>query len=479
MLPADVIGPVRVGLMFIRLFTHTATTYNNGFGGLFIPFHYVTSSICGGGPLMLDGKSLKSTMHTSVDFPFIFGPVRVSDALTCSNNVCGGFPASIVQRSFRPSIVVNDIMTTGPNGPGRGSLVDRLRGVVVRGASCSVPSSLNVIVAFGCSSIGLLSFSHLRRLRSVNCGHALGVVSSVGDHIRHEIGTSGIHLEHLIFQDGLPRFHFQSVVVRKTGTRRRTCVGGRFRSRRRRIFACRSLGHKCFHLLTSGVVSRVIPRTICSSRSSLCRLRLGIGVRSGFSIHLKNDISAADSGRVCLKVKCRGLGCCSGRVAFSNRLNGVCGGTRLVNGVSLPARVSASFHFVTSVDAFSCCGGSGLFSEGSGPSFGSGSRHFIGLVITLPFLTGGHTRFDLKCNRLRSGCFRSDMVSFSGSHSSEDACGLLKNSVNFCKDALGAQRCTAGNCLRGLVTRMFAKEREFRPKGPRRKCDPSPRRQRS
>lgn len=463
-LPADIIGPVRVGLIFVSLCTHTATTYSNSFSGLFMPFHYVTSSICGGGRLVLGHNSLNSTMQTSVDFPFVFGPVRVSDVLTCSNKVCGGFPASIVHRSFRPSVVVNDIMSAGPKGPGRGSLVDRVRGVIVRGASCSLPSSTNVLVAFGCGSMDLVSFRHVSRLRGVKCSHAVDLVSSVGDHVRHEIGISGVHLEQLICGDGCPRLEFGGVCVSKTGARRRICVGGRFRASSSGRFACRSLGQKCFHLLSSGVVSRVVPRTIFGPRSSACSLRLGVGVRGRFSIHIKNGISAADSGRVCLKLTCRGLGCCSGRFALSKRLNGVCGGTRFVTGISFTAAVPASCHFVTSVDAFSCFEGSGLFSGGSGPTFGRGSRQFLGLGITLPFLSDGELRLNFKVTRVRSQCFRGGIVSFSGSGCSGDKCHLFNNSIDFGNDALGSERFPVRNTERTLITRVFAKGRDFHPK---------------
>lgn len=447
--------------MFLRLFNRTATTDGTGFSDLCVPFHYVTSSICGGEPLVLGGKSLKSTMHTSVDFPTVFGPVRVSSVLTCSNNVCGGFPIGMVHSAFRPSVVVKDTMSTGPNGPGRNSVVKRLRGVVVRGASCSLPSSLNVLVAFGCSSIGLVSFRHFSRLRSVNCGHTVRVVSSVGDQVRQEVAPRRIGIGQLTCGDGLPSFHFGEIGVANTGRRRGRCVRGRFRRGSSSIFAVRSIGQTCFHLLSSGVVSRVVPRTICGRGSRACSLGLRIGVRTGLSIHINKGISSDNSGRICFNTSCRGLGCCSGRFGFSKRLNQICGGMRLTTQVSFPAGLPASCGFVTSVSAFSCFGRTGFFSGGSGPTFGGGERRFMGLGISLPFLDHGGTRFNINVTHVRSECFRAGVVSFDRAGRSRDACSVFKNSVMLRKDALGTHRFTARKDHRGVTTRVFANARRF------------------
>lgn len=85
------------------------------FGGLPVPFTYISRGVMGNGRMGFRGNMLTATVQTDVTVPKMFAPIQLSDVILISKNIMGGCPMGMTH-TVKTSVVVK-ISIRGSLGP--------------------------------------------------------------------------------------------------------------------------------------------------------------------------------------------------------------------------------------------------------------------------------------------------------------------------------------------------------------------------
>jgi len=106
MLPTNIISPVEMDFLFMKIFAGAAAAADYNFDSLFVPFRCVAADIDSNKAIVLKSGDLGKSIRASLTFPFYFKPVEIDDKLLFDGGMYNNFPSDVAIRDFNPDVII-------------------------------------------------------------------------------------------------------------------------------------------------------------------------------------------------------------------------------------------------------------------------------------------------------------------------------------------------------------------------------------
>ncbi len=106
MLPTNIISPVEMDFLFMKLFAGASAACQYNFDSLFVPFRCVAADIDSNKAVILRSGDLGKSIRASLTFPFYFKPVEIDNRLLFDGGMYNNFPSDVVIDDFKPDVII-------------------------------------------------------------------------------------------------------------------------------------------------------------------------------------------------------------------------------------------------------------------------------------------------------------------------------------------------------------------------------------
>ncbi len=159
MLPTNLISPVEMDYVMMRIFSGAAAAAGYDFDRLFVPFRCVTADIDSNRAVVLSSGDLDRAIRASLTFPFYFKPIRIDGRLLFDGGMYNNFPVDVVESDFHPDVVIGSKVAGNYPQSDPDDIVSQIQNMLTVNTDFSIDSSKGVLIEPPVQKVNLVDFS--------------------------------------------------------------------------------------------------------------------------------------------------------------------------------------------------------------------------------------------------------------------------------------------------------------------------------
>lgn len=203
-LPTNIVSPILMDFMFMELLGPASAAAGNRFDSLFVPFRCVASDIRNKKEVVFDQGNLADAVRASMTYPFYFKPITVDGMVMMDGGMFNNFPADVVQRDFRPDVVIGSAVSDNPEPPNPNDIISQLQNMLMHETRYEIFSEYGLIITPPVPQLSVTDFSQSEAL--IRAGYEaardrLGEIFSMINHVRAPEEVEALRHR---FRDGIP-----------------------------------------------------------------------------------------------------------------------------------------------------------------------------------------------------------------------------------------------------------------------------------
>ena len=143
--PTSLVSSTQIDMALIDLFAPASAAAGDDFDRLMVPFFCVASDMNSRAPVVLRRGALQEAVRASMSIPLVFKPVTRDSMLLYDGGIFDNFPWQVLDRTFRPDLIVGSICTTGNTPPHEdNSLLDQAFLLAMQQTDYDLPADRSV-----------------------------------------------------------------------------------------------------------------------------------------------------------------------------------------------------------------------------------------------------------------------------------------------------------------------------------------------
>lgn len=184
-LPTNIVSPIQMDFMFMELLGPASATAGYSFDSLFVPFRCVAADIRNKTEVSFDRGNLADAVRASMTYPFYFKPITIDGMVMMDGGMFNNFPADIVQRDFRPDVVIGSAVSDNPEPPCSNDLISQLQNMLMHETRYEVFSEHGLIITPEVPSLSVTDFSQSEAMIMLGYDAAMARMGEIFTMINH------------------------------------------------------------------------------------------------------------------------------------------------------------------------------------------------------------------------------------------------------------------------------------------------------
>lgn len=463
LLPANIVNPVQMNIIFVELFAQATARSNGDFDQLFIPFRCVASDVYNKKPLIMRSGDLGDAVRASMSFPFVFKPIEIDSTLAYDGGIYNNFPTDIMREDFHPDIIIGSVVAGNPKKPQENDLMSQIENMVMQKTDYTLPESEGFVMTFKYNDVNLLDFDRLNELQQIGYNRTIGIMDSIKGRIYRRVDADSVQLRRLRFKQSLPEFRFRTILIDGADEQQQNYIKKEFHGDDNETFTYEELKRAYFRLLADNIISEIIPHATYNPQDSLYTLHLKVKMEDNLSIRLGGSVSTSSSNQIYLGIGYQDLNYYSKEVLVDGQVGKIYTNIQLMGRLDLPTRIPTSYRLITSFSTFDYFKKDKLFSKNDKPSFNSKTERFAKFIVSLPFLTNRRADFSFGYGNLVDHYFQTNAIDFDNDRSDKSTYNLIGGGIGLYGSTLDSKQYATRGYAERLIAQVFTGKEFYRP----------------
>lgn len=158
-LPTNLISPVEMDFVLMRIFAGAAASADYNFDSLLIPFRCVTADIDSNKALVMSGGNLDKAIRASLTFPFYYKPIQIDGRLLFDGGMYNNFPVDVVQKDFNPDLIIGSKVAGNYPKPEADDLLSQIQNMLTVNTDFTIDTARGILIEPPVRKVNLVDFS--------------------------------------------------------------------------------------------------------------------------------------------------------------------------------------------------------------------------------------------------------------------------------------------------------------------------------
>lgn len=459
-LPASVVNPIQMNLVFIDLYARATATCKGDFDKLFIPFRCVASDVYNKKQLVFKKGDLGDAVRASMSFPFMFKPIEIDNVLAYDGGIYNNFPTDVMRDDFHPDIIIGSVVSTNPTKPKENDLMSQIENMVMQKTDYSIPDSVGVLMTFKYDNVSLMDFQRIDELHDIGYNRTMNMMDSIKSRIHRRVNIDNIRLRRLVYRSNYPELRFKQIFVEGANTQQQAYIKKEFHASDSEEFTYEDLKKAYFRLLSDNILSEIIPHAVYNPEDESYTLHLKVKLENSLAVRLGGNISTSNSNQIYLGLSYQDLNYYSKEFVLDGQLGKVYNNVQFMAKMDFSTTIPTSYRFIASLSTFDYFKRDKLFSKNDRPAFNQKDESFLKLQVAFPFLSSKRTEFGIGMAQIEDKYFQKNVIDFEKDKFDRSRYNLFGGSISFNGSTLNSRQYPVQGYREALIAQIFV-GREF------------------
>ncbi|MCD8166168.1 MAG: patatin-like phospholipase family protein [Bacteroides sp.] len=462
LLPASVINPVQMNLVFLDLFAQATATSQGNFDKLFVPFRCIASDVYNKEQLVLREGDLGDAVRASMTFPFVFKPIEINGNLAYDGGIYNNFPVDVMRNDFDPDIMIGSVVASNPHKPDEKDLIGQLENMIMQKSDYSLPDSQGILLNFKYTDVNLLDFNRIQELHDIGYNRTMEMMDSIKSRISRRVTADNVELRRLIYKSNFPELRFRRIYINGANPQQSKYIRREFREEENDIFYYEDIKKAYFKLLSDKTISEIIPHASYNKEDETYDLYLKVKLEDNIAIRLGGNISSSNSNQIYLGVAYKDLNIYSKEFVLDGQLGRIYNSVQFMAKIDLPTNIPTSYRFIASISTFDYYKRDKLFSTKDIPAFNKKDERFIKIKLALPFLMRKKAEFGIGLAQIEDRYFQSSVINFEEKYYDRSIYRLWGGSISFNGNSLNHKQFPTQGKREAIKAQIFKGTERFK-----------------
>lgn len=459
-LPASVVNPIQMNLVFIDLYARATATCKGDFDKLFVPFRCVASDVYNKKQLVFKKGDLGDAVRASMSFPFMFKPIEIDNVLAYDGGIYNNFPTDVMRDDFHPDIIIGSVVSTNPTKPKENDLMSQIENMVMQKTDYSIPDSVGVLMTFKYDNVSLMDFQRIDELHDIGYNRTMNMMDSIKSRIHRRVNIDNIRLRRLVYRSNYPELRFKQIFVEGANTQQQAYIKKEFHASDSEEFTYEDLKKAYFRLLSDNILSEIIPHAVYNPDDETYDLHLRVKLENSLAVRLGGNISTSNSNQIYLGLSYQDLNYYSKEFVLDGQLGKVYNNVQFMAKMDFSTTIPTSYRFIASLSTFDYFKRDKLFSKNNRPAFNQKDERFLKLQVAFPFLSSKRAEFGIGMAQIEDKYFQKSVIDFEKDKFDRSRYNLFGGSISFNGSTLNSRQYPIQGYREALIAQIFV-GREF------------------
>ncbi|GAE84340.1 patatin-like phospholipase family protein [Bacteroides reticulotermitis] len=459
-LPASVVNPIQMNLVFIDLYARATATCKGDFDKLFVPFRCVASDVYNKKQLVFKKGDLGDAVRASMSFPFMFKPIEIDNVLAYDGGIYNNFPTDVMRDDFHPDIIIGSVVSTNPTKPKENDLMSQIENMVMQKTDYSIPDSVGVLMTFKYDNVSLMDFQRIDELHDIGYNRTMNMMDSIKSRIHRRVNIDNIRLRRLVYRSNYPELRFKQIFVEGANTQQQAYIKKEFHASDSEEFTYEDLKKAYFRLLSDNILSEIIPHAVYNPDDETYDLHLRVKLENSLAVRLGGNISTSNSNQIYLGLSYQDLNYYSKEFVLDGQLGKVYNNVQFMAKMDFSTTIPTSYRFIASLSTYDYFKRDKLFSKNDRPAFNQKDERFLKLQVALPFLSSKRAEFGIGMAQIEDKYFQKSVIDFEKDKFDRSRYNLFGGSISFNGSTLNSRQYPVQGYREALIAQIFV-GREF------------------
>ena len=459
-LPASVVNPIQMNLVFIDLYGRATATCKGDFDKLFVPFRCVASDVYNKKQLVFKKGDLGDAVRASMSFPFMFKPIEIDNVLAYDGGIYNNFPTDVMRDDFHPDIIIGSVVSTNPTKPKENDLMSQIENMVMQKTDYSIPDSVGVLMTFKYDNVSLMDFQRIDELHDIGYNRTMNMMDSIKSRIHRRVNIDNIRLRRLVYRSNYPELRFKQIFVEGANTQQQAYIKKEFHASDSEEFTYEDLKKAYFRLLSDNILSEIIPHAVYNPDDETYDLHLRVKLENSLAVRLGGNISTSNSNQIYLGLSYQDLNYYSKEFVLDGQLGKVYNNVQFMAKMDFSTTIPTSYRFIASLSTFDYFKRDKLFSQNDRPAFNQKDERFLKLQVAFPFLSSKRAEFGIGMAQIEDKYFQKSVIDFEKDKFDRSRYNLFGGSISFNGSTLNSRQYPVQGYREALIAQIFV-GREF------------------
>lgn len=428
-LPASVVDPIQMNIVFVELFGQATAACRNDFNQLFVPFRCVASDVYNKKPIIFKEGDLGDAVRASMSFPGMFKPIEIDSVLAYDGGIYDNFPVNTMMSDFKPDIIIGSVVSSNPNKPQEGEIMSQLENMIMQKTDYTIPDSLGILLTFKYTDVNLMDFNRFDELHDIGYNRTMELMDSIKGRISRRVSMKQLEKRRVDYKMSLPVMRFRDIEIEGGNELQQKYIRKGFHSDDNDTFSFEDLRKGYFRLMSDNMVSEIIPHIKYDYEDQTFTLCLKVKMADDLSLRVGGNVGSNGANQIYVGATYHNLAGYSKELSIDGQLGQVYNNLQLSGRIDLPTRIPTSYRLVASLSTLDYLKQEKLFTKGNGPIFNKSREEYVKFILSMPFLSRQKVEFSIGAAKLQDQYFQTNVIDFTNAKHDKSKYSIFGGSV--------------------------------------------------
>ncbi|RZK82109.1 MAG: patatin, partial [Pedobacter sp.] len=385
---SNLVNDIPLNFALLELFSQASALSKDNFDNLFVPYRCMVSDVFSQKSITVSKGSLAEAVRATMTVPLIYRPIKLDEQYVFDGGLYNNFPADVMQKSFKPDIMIGSNVSSKTfneypkNGDDR--LMNRLMVFMFLAKSDSTLIGENgIYVQPDVSGYSVSNFNPVEALIKQGYEATMADMPQIKERIKRRVSTEQMVAKRNTFNNKKPNMVFSGVTVSGVNAQQKKYIERLFK-RDQKTFDLADIKQAYYKLVADETFETVYPKISYNQVSDSYNFEIVARPQKSFTVDFGGNISTRPISNVFLGVQYNylnkkaytfGTNLYSGRFYESIQLTGR---------VDYPSRLPLFLATELTYNNFDYYNTSSIFIENPNPTYVDQADRKIGLKLGMP-----------------------------------------------------------------------------------------------
>ena len=461
-LPASVVDPIQMNIVFVELFGQATASCRNDFNQLFVPFRCVASDIYNKKPIIFDKGDLGDAVRASMSFPGMFKPIEIDSILAYDGGIYDNFPVNTMINDFHPDVIIGSVVSSNPNKPQQGEIMSQLENMIMQKTDYSIPDSLGILMTFKYTDVNLMDFNRFDELHNIGYNRTMELMDSIKGRVSRRVNMRQVERRRLEYKRDLPELRFKDIEITGANDMQQKYIRKAFHTDDNGVFSLEEFRKGYFRLMSDNMISEIIPHGIYDYEEQVFKLSMKVKMADDLALRVGGNVGSNGANQIYIGATYHNLAGYSKEFSIDGQLGQIYNNLQLSGRIDLPTRIPTSYRMIASLSTMDYLKQEKLFTKGNGPIFNKTKEQYVKFLLSMPFLSRHKVEFSIGIGGLEDQYFQTNVIDFSQAKYDRSRYTIFGGSVALEGNTLNSRQFATAGRRERLSAHVYTGTERFR-----------------
>ncbi|MFW5705869.1 MAG: patatin-like phospholipase family protein, partial [Bacteroidota bacterium] len=209
----NLISPVEMDFVLMRIFANAAASAQYDFDHLFIPFRCITADIDSNRRVIMSSGDLDKAIRASLTFPFYYKPIKINGRLLFDGGMYNNFPVDVVQQEFQPDVIIGSKVAGNYPKSDPDDIISQIQNMLTVNTDFSIDSAMGVLIEPPVKKVNLVDFSTAADFIDSGYAETFTYMSRIKELVKRRVNIAALDSARMIFNSRKPPYLIDSIHI--------------------------------------------------------------------------------------------------------------------------------------------------------------------------------------------------------------------------------------------------------------------------